>query len=319
MTKVNELKIENINSIRKYFYQEELLTKNQLHEGTGISLAACTNVLKELVSHKEIKQVDDANSTGGRKSKQYQLNPSYASFLKIQLRKNKDDESIISSLCDLKNQEINTEEVHKETIHLEDILMFLEKYQKKSIDCILISVPGICENGSISVCDCKGMEGIHLIQEIHKIWNIDVIIENDVNTAVIGMHGMYPSIENMALVYQPLKEYLGCGIIIKNQLYNGFQHKAGELRYLPDHSETEQTKIQKKDPKEFLWNRIKIIEAVLSPEMIGWCSDFFEEEFESDSKIQIKHMKSMDELIDKGLYEIGIRHIVEKGGNKYVR
>lgn len=320
MTKVNELKIENINFIRKYFYKEEILTKNQLHDLTGISLAACTNVLKELVDSKEIIQVDDASSTGGRKSKQYQLNPTYSYFLKLQVLKNKDSESVISSLCNLDGDDITRKEITNEQVTLKDILSVIKQYKKnQKIDCILISVPGICENGYMSICDCKCIEGHQLIEEIHSIWKIDVIIENDVNTAVIGMHGIYPNIENMALIYQPSKEYLGCGLIIHGQLYNGFQHRAGELRYLPDYSEKEQSKIQKKDPKAFLLNRIKIIEAVVSPEMIGWYSDFFDDEMESDNDIQIKHMKSLKDLIDKGLYEIGIHHILENGGNKYVR
>ncbi len=318
MTKVDELKISNMNKIRKYFYENKILTKNDLHELTSISLAGCTNVLKELLMHKEIKQLEDADSTGGRKSKQYCLNENYANLLKIILLKQKSHEEIQSVLCNLNNQEIHTEHLVKNHIEVKDVLQIIHKYQKYPMDCILISIPGVCVNGMISICDCYALQNINLIEEIKTMIDIPVIIENDVNISVIGLQEKYSDIQNCAFIYQPATDYLGCGILINGKLYNGYQHQAGELRYLPDYSEEEQIIVQTKDPKAFLINRMHVIQAVLDPQIIGWSSDILNDEIEIEN-MEIKHIKDINELIYAGLFRIGIKHIVENGGNKYVR
>lgn len=318
MTKVDELKISNMNKIRKYFYENKILTKNDLHELTSISLAGCTNVLKELLMHKEIKQLEDADSTGGRKSKQYCLNENYANILKIILLKQKNHEEIQSELCNLSNQEIHAEQLVKDRIEVTDVLKLIQKYQQYPMDCVVISIPGVCVNGVISICDCYALQKVNLIEEIQSVIDIPIIIENDVNTSVIGLQERYPDIQNCAFIYQPSTDYLGCGILINGKLYNGFQHQAGELRYLPDYSEEEQVKVQTKDPKAFLINRMHIIQAVLDPQMIGWCSDFVKEDIAFDD-ISIKQFNDINALINSGLYRMGIKHIVENGGNKYVR
>ncbi len=318
MTKVDELKISNMNKIRKYFYENEILTKNDLHEKSGISLAGCTNVLQELLLRQEIIQLEDADSTGGRKSKQYCLNAEYAYLLKMIVLKKKDHEEIRTVLCNLRNQIIHEEHQIKDNIDTKDILHVIHSYQKYPINCILMSIPGVCVNGYISICDCYALQNHHLIDEIKAISDIPVIIENDVNTSVIGIQASQPKIQNCAFIYQPTRDYLGCGILIEGKLYNGFQHRAGELRYLPDYSEQEQTIVQAKDPKRFLVNRIQVIQAVLDSQMIGWCSDYVKEEIDLQG-ITIKQFQDMNALIDRGLFRIGIKYIVEHGGEKYVR
>ena len=78
MTRINELKTENIRDIRSCFYRGGIWTKNELSDETGLSLAGTTNVLKFLQERREILLVGKADSTVGRKSKQYTLNKDYA-------------------------------------------------------------------------------------------------------------------------------------------------------------------------------------------------------------------------------------------------
>ena len=51
--------------------------KNILSEQTGISKTTCTTILKELLEEQFIVQIENNASTGGRPSKQYQLNKDY--------------------------------------------------------------------------------------------------------------------------------------------------------------------------------------------------------------------------------------------------
>ena len=71
MTKITDLKEDNIHQIRQCFYDGEIWTKNKLAQKTGLSLAATTNILQYLLQNNEILLDGKAQSTGGRKSKQY--------------------------------------------------------------------------------------------------------------------------------------------------------------------------------------------------------------------------------------------------------
>ena len=48
MTKITDLKEDNIHQIRQCFYDGEIWTKNKLAQKTGLSLAATTNILQYL-------------------------------------------------------------------------------------------------------------------------------------------------------------------------------------------------------------------------------------------------------------------------------
>ena len=54
MTKITDLKEDNIHQIRQCFYDGEIWTKNKLAQKTGLSLAATTNILQYLLQNNEI-------------------------------------------------------------------------------------------------------------------------------------------------------------------------------------------------------------------------------------------------------------------------
>ena len=89
MSKVNDLKQENEIKIRECLYDGQIWTKNDLAYKTSLSLATTTNILQEMLKSREIEYVSDSKSTGGRKSKEYQLYKDYKHLLKIVLKKNK--------------------------------------------------------------------------------------------------------------------------------------------------------------------------------------------------------------------------------------
>lgn len=303
MTKVSELKNENINAIRHCFYDQSIHTKNQLSQMTGISLSAVTNVLQHLLKTQEIKRVDDARSTGGRKSKQYILNQDHAYIGMIIFKKTKDDYRCQLKIVDLFSKVL----LEKEIVKKKDGLIDFEKCIKtilknKNVKVLVISIPGVSEGGVIKECDFRHFENIDLGKAIRKYTDIPVVLENDMNIAVIGLSLQYPTIKNMAFLYQPAKEEFGCGILIFGKLYNGFRHAAGELKYLPDHV---------KDPKRSLKNRIEVLQAVLDPELIGWYSDLVDE---IDRKERVEHLTDLYGYIEKGLFKIGFEQI--KNGGK---
>lgn len=312
MTKVNQFKIENIQSVRECFYEGDVLTKELIKEETGLSNASLVNILSYLLETKEIIQIDDAKSTGGRKKKQYVLNPTYAYLLKAYLHKEKKVYVFDISICNLKDEVIQKDTMRSTKGSVEELFAMLDECITSKVKMLCISIPGICKDGIIRECDFKRFENIDLGTQLKKKYKLPYVIENDVNVAVIGCSKQYKNIKDMVLIYQPQQDYFGCGILIDGKLYNGFSHAAGELRFLPDKTLYEQDQENKNNPKEFLENRIKIMKAVIDPEMILAGSDLCDV-----TTIQgITPIQDMKEIILKGLFNIGLHNL---GGKEYVR
>lgn len=274
MAKIADLKKKNSSKIRNCFYNGEIWTKNEIALETGISKAAITNILKELLEEKYIIYLGEAGSTGGRKSKQYQINKDYFHIGKIMLIRRKDHYQIISISCDLLNQTLYEGKVISHQGSLAELQTVVKKMCEKDplLTILCLSIPGICDEGYISVCDFKELEGVQLKTQLLVNEKLNVIIENDVNVASIALsHALH--YRNLAFLYQPAAEYVGCGIIIDGQLYNGFSHFAGELRYLPFYDHAFQDQMLKKDPIELLRLQTETVCCVMNPEMVCLCSD----------------------------------------------
>lgn len=317
MSKIEDLKKKNTDKIKKCFFNGEIWTKNELSDATGISKAGITNILKELLESKEIVFIGEANSTGGRKSKQYQIGKDYFHIGKVILLRKGQEYYFISQSVDLLNQLVIEEKsiFDEGTIDklIEIIISLLNKDDKITVLCL--SVPGICEDGYLSVCDFHDLQGLDLKERLKSFTDIDVIIENDVNVAAIGLsHRLNDS--HLALLYQPEVEYVGCGIIINGQLYNGFSHFAGELRYLPFYNHQIQDQMLKENPQELLRLQIETICCVINPKTVCLCSDVicFEDLKTIDFSLPKQHLprihivNDLNEYLYDGLYHIAINN-----------
>lgn len=231
--KVDQLKQVHIQKIKDYFYHVRQSNKNQLSEYTGISKTTCTTILKELIQERFLVQADNNDSTGGRPSKQYQLNRNYSH----------------SCLVYLKNKEQVEIEIQVKNLYAEDLVYEKQIFPKFSVNylyemldgifandskitVIAISIPGVVsqENCIIS-CDIKELEEQNLEMLLRIRYNVHIVIENDVNLAVVGYHSYE---ESLAFVFQPRLMYSGCGIMLNHQLYRGATLFAGEVGWLSD-------------------------------------------------------------------------------------
>lgn len=322
MAKVNDLKQENIQKIRECLYDGKVWTKNDLALKTQLALSTTTNILQELLKSQEIAYIGDRQSTGGRKSKEYQLNKDFRHLLKVVFKKNVKDYEFIFEVVDLYNQIIDQKEVVSLKGKVEEFLEFLKEVLQEDdlIEIISISIPGVCYQGFIDVCDFEDFQNLNILEILKKEVKQRVIIENDVNCASIGFVHLYPQFQNSIVVYQPAVDYIGCGIIIEGKLYNGFSHFAGELRYLPFYDHHQQTQLLKDNPQALLEKQIATLCCVLNPEAIGICSDVLEKINLSLPTISFKHQPQIiqiDQLysmIKEGLFQIGKKNMI--GDNK---
>ena len=219
MSKVNDLKQENEIKIRECLYDGQIWTKNDLAYKTSLSLATTTNILQEMLKNHEIEYVSDFKSTGGRKSKEYQLYKDYKHLLKIVLKKNKKSYEFIFEIIDLYDQIVYQKNHSSLKGTVEEFLKIIKEVLKKGqeIAVICLSLPGVCDQGMIDLCDFEDFQNKNILEILKKEIKQKIIIENDVNCASIGFYHQYSHYQNSALIYQPAVDYVGCGMIIYNK------------------------------------------------------------------------------------------------------
>ena len=222
MSKVNDLKQENEIKIRECLYDGQIWTKNDLAYKTSLSLATTTNILQEMLKSHEIEYVSDSKSTGGRKSKEYQLYKDYKHLLKIVLKKNKKSYEFIFEIIDLYDQIVYQKNYSSLKGTVEEFLKIIKEVLKKDqeIAVICLSLPGVCDQGMIDLCDFEDFQNKNILEILKKEIKQKIIIENDVNCASIGFYHQYSHYQNSALIYQPAVDYVGYGIDYTNPAFN---------------------------------------------------------------------------------------------------
>lgn len=322
LTRIHELKIKNIQKIRACFYDKEIWTKNELAKRTDLSLAGTTNILQMLLHNQEIQYIGEAQSTGGRKSKQYILNKDHHHIGMIICYRNNQHYYFFSKIVDLMNHILNEKKWITPKGEVDDLMAVLDDVITRDplVSLCVLSIPGVCQNGQIDLCDFENFVHYDLVKEIKKRYAIQVIIENDVNLACLGLSHVYPDIQDLAFIYQPQVKYVGCGIVIQQKLYKGFSCFAGELRYLPFYSHDKQDQLLKDHPYELLQSQIAVLCCVFNPQLIGVCSDVLHNIDEAilDNGIPQAYLpkliciNDLHHIIYDGLYHMGIQELKEK-------
>lgn len=301
MAKNEELKKENVQAIRSCFYQGGAWTKNTLAECTGLSLAGTTNILQELQETGEILYTGDAASTGGRKSKEYILNQDFSHIGTIYCCRKGDKYSYRILDLDLGQEMLQDCSIYSDAGSLDDFKRALKWLRKdKNLQYIAVSIPGVCQNGRVASCDFPLLADQDLGSIIEQLCGVPYVIENDVNTACISYANQAESLQDIVLIYQPVREAIGCGILIHGALYNGFHHEAGEMK---------NAGFTDRDPLVVLLKAVHAVQAVLDPQKIIWCSDLVKEI--DDPYQNLIHIQSLDTWIQNGLYQIAKHELLK--------
>lgn len=267
--KADNLKKIHLQKIKDYFYREQKANKSRLSEETGISKTTCTTLLKELVEDGFLHQDSDYQSTGGRPSKGYRLNPDYQHCCLVYLRQGEPHKIKIQVRDLAGNQRYSVEEEIEQSCirRLCDLLDQILGDDPK-IGVIATSLPGVINRQyDVLSSDIWELEGKNLHCLIGERYGIPLVAENDVNLAAVGYH---TSEESLAFLYQPGVGYSGCGIVLNHQLYRGSTLFAGEVGYLSGCAFMEPEDFD--TARELVVQQLTSLICVLNPAEIVICS-----------------------------------------------
>jgi len=261
----------------------ELGTKISLSTATGLSIATCGNLLKELVASGQVIEVEVGPSTGGRPSRQFKYNKDYRLLASIYPRKEGKSPRIFYNITNLLGEIIDSSQIECDLNiikELDELLhMLVGKYPK--ISGLSLGVPGVVENGIIGVCDFDALIGFPIVDYFTHKYHLKVIAENDVNSAAYGYYHQHNpnGQEVLCYIYFPIGGNPGSGIILNGEILNGNSNFAGEVSYMAcGYDRYQQCESQQNHDAfcDFITTIIVNINCVINPKTIilsGYCLD----------------------------------------------
>lgn len=272
MANTEELKKRNIRSVLSCLGDGKAWNKADLVGATGLSTGALTQILQELQGTGEVLFSGTAPSTGGRRPKEFVLNPDYCHVAQLTITVLPEGYRICRKTCNLNGVVLGERTYDSATCTELDLVGAAKAAcaEDVRIGIVCIANPGVSIAGKVVVSDAEGLAGADLAGAITGACGVTTVVENDVNAAAIGLWEDYRT-ESLALLYQPARYYVGVGMVIGGRLYNGASHSAGELRYLPFYTEEEQDAALATDPVDLLAKQLATLNCVMNPEVVGIC------------------------------------------------
>ena len=142
---------------------------------------------------------------------------------------------LVSRLYDKNDMILEDFEVYKNTISVDDIVDLINTilYGYPDIELISLSLPGVVYNGVVTLKK-YGLNECHLQAFLEEKYSQKIVINNDVNTIVMGYFASQDDYESISFLYQArIGGTGGVGHIHRGHLIKGRHNIAGEIQYLP--------------------------------------------------------------------------------------
>lgn len=251
---MKELRIGNkdlIKDINIYLVLNEIrknspISRAEISKNTGLAQSTITNIVNQLIKYSLVTIIGDGESTGGRKPIKLALNYNYGFSIAIKVETN----HFIFSLCDLEPKIVETRSVsfpknspydEVDELFMDALTEVYEEANKKNntILGIGVTLSGIVDKNKDSQVNSSllGWYDFDIKERIEKRFNVDVVVENDVNcfTQYHNDKGLGKDLSNFICI--TVGEGIGSGIIINEELYRGYFGGAGEFGHQIIHPE----------------------------------------------------------------------------------
>lgn len=228
------LRKANSNFVREIIREQQPVTKLTISSKTNLSLVTINKLVDELLSTGEIVSCGVNNSKSGRKPKYYKINENYKSILVIFIQENTYYTAIFNMLGNICHSSIYKHD--KSQNWTDELLSIIDKningFSSKNIEIVGLAIPGSIDNNLIeNIPTIKEWNNFDIVSEINKkYYGIDVVLENDINAATIGIYSDIKDISNMVFLH--VQKGMKAGIIIDSRLYKSSHNFAGEISFM---------------------------------------------------------------------------------------
>lgn len=230
---LKNIRNKNISDILQILREEKICTLSQLTEKTDGGLTTVKKCIQQAMDYGMVIEGDIADSTGGRKAKQYLLNTDYQYFLMFIV----DNNDLICRIYNFNYDKV--EEIHT---HFEmngflncvysNIDSALKKYD---IGTICISIPCVVKDGKILDWFYNhSLEDFDLKSNLETKYKKNIIVQNDMKLTVIGESTQNRQNTKNIVTIQFGHNGIGVGEMANGHLLEGHASFAGEVGYISD-------------------------------------------------------------------------------------
>ncbi|WP_433942849.1 ROK family protein [Paenibacillus sp. SN-8-1] len=233
-THPKEIQKAILRDIRLRLLEVESATKAELMEKLGVSFPTISKFMSQMEKDEEIILAGMDESSGGRRAKRYTYNPEYKLGLAIFLEKMETHYTIFNCKGEIKEQGITssvlTEDLDGLTNQVGDIISRYPKIRSASI-----GVPGVVDHGRILyIPGYEQFQNVDVKSYLEEKLPVSVVVENDMNAAVLGYQYTKRRQEQSSLIYLYFGQNgPGSGILINGELVRGSTFFSGEVSFIP--------------------------------------------------------------------------------------
>ncbi len=228
------LKQSNIHTVLWALRSCKTSTTKALAQMTGLSFATVGNILNTLVETGEVLLGEQVASAGGRPSQTYTFHADFAHILALSARVQHGEHTVQACVGNLYGEVVWETKQRFDTIRLASLEEVVEAsmLQFPTIRLLSFALPGVEHNGRILLNDYGELVGVPFQEHFQEKYGLPVIVENDVNAAVLGhCRTAEPSSVTVG-IYFPQTFPPGAGIMINGSILKGARGYAGEVALL---------------------------------------------------------------------------------------
>lgn len=280
-------------------------TKLELSHALDISFPTISKFLTQMEKDGEIISVGFDASSGGRKAKRYRYNPEHMLGLAIFLEKTETNYAIFNCIGEIKEYGKAPSVLVDDGLNLltNCIENIMTTYPK--ISSIAIGVPGSVDSGRIfHIPGYMQFQNFDLKGYYEDYFSLPVVVENDMNAAVLGYHRNTGIKNNQSLIYlYSGQNGPGAGIMINGDVVRGSTFFSGEISYVPQYNDRNFGQVLEKesgsrmisadDEIDAISRLIASFVAIINPHTIIFCNDEVEKKvLEKITKVSSQYIPS---------------------------
>jgi DNA-binding Lrp family transcriptional regulator len=228
-----------LSGIRKSLLQLGSATKVELSDKLGLSFPTISKFLAQMEKDGEIILVGLDESSGGRRANRYKYNPEHMLGLSIFLERTETNYTIFNCIGEVKEQGKVPSVLKDDGLNLltKCIENLMNKYPK--ISSIAIGVPGSVDCGRIFyIPGYEQFQNFDLKGYYEEQFSIPVVVENDMNAAVLGYNNNKGNKVKDSLIYLYLGQNgPGAGIMLNGDVVRGSTFFSGEVSFVPQYDD----------------------------------------------------------------------------------
>lgn len=285
------LRVAILAGIRQALLELGSATKVELSKKLNISFPTVSKFLSEMQKSGEVLSIGFDESSGGRRAKRYIYNPEYMLGLAIFLERTETVYTVFNCLGEVKEQGKSSSVLVEDGLQLLTEIMNHMLLNYPTVRSLSIGVPGAVNNGKIFyIPGYEQYQDFNIKSYFEEKLSVPVVVENDMNAAVLGYYANMKIKENQSLVYlYSGHNGPGAGILINGDVVRGSTFFTGEVSFVPqyDHQnfrqalacsmETKNRRIYGEKRMDAIGRLIATFVAIMNPHTFIFCHDEFEE------------------------------------------